>query len=319
MTGRGAAASGAIASGVRTAEYDAFGPWIIQVSTPEDVPRLYRSFPLDLGSSLLVLKIPRGIARRDANPSMDLYDHLIVARSDRLTVLSRRSSAYIAVDVDYASIVAIEDSVDLLDGLLTLHTDTGAAMTLPYNGSSQPMMSALVTLLRGRSLATAGAVRRGGSRWRAALPGQGLPTPGLRDLGDRDVALVTEQRDLFRREPDLRFLAAHGGRAVAPRGGSLTDLLRAARPTNLQGAVVCATEDELQILCRRHWFVRRSRPVHSITRLVLPVARVDAITTREDLRYAEVRLLTIHAGGTRLELALPTGSLMERVLTALPA
>ena len=312
-------APGAIASPVSTAEYDAFGPWVLEVRTPEDVPRLYRGYPFDPGSSLLVLKIPRSIARRDANPDMDLYDHLLVVGPEHLTVLSRRSSAFIAVEIAYSSIVAIEDSVDLLDGRLILHTDTGAAMTLPYNGSSQRLMGRLVNLLRELSLVAAEPSGRGRSRWLEALPGGPASAPGLRDLGDRDVALVTEQQDLFRREPGLLLLAAHGGRTVAPRGSSLADRVRAARPTNLQGAVVCAAEHELQILCRRHWFVRRSRPVHSLTRLVIPVARIDAVTVRADARYAQVNAVTIRAGGAELGLALPAGSLMERVLAAVAA
>ena len=74
----------------RTQEFDEFGPWILEVERPEDVPRLYRGHPLDLGSAELVLKVPRRIWRRDANPDMDLYDYLIVAGGDSMTVLSRR-------------------------------------------------------------------------------------------------------------------------------------------------------------------------------------------------------------------------------------
>ena len=36
-----------------------------------------------------MLKVPRDIARRDATPDMDLYDHLLVLGPDRFTALSR--------------------------------------------------------------------------------------------------------------------------------------------------------------------------------------------------------------------------------------
>ncbi|WP_448629439.1 hypothetical protein [Cellulomonas soli] len=75
-----------------TTEYDRFGPWIDQVRTPQDVPRLYRDHAIDLDSARLVLKVPRNITRRDATPDMDLYDHLLVLDATRLTVLSRRTT-----------------------------------------------------------------------------------------------------------------------------------------------------------------------------------------------------------------------------------
>lgn len=85
--GGGGAGSGDAAS---TPEYDAFGPWVDPVRSAEEVPPLYRDHPVDLAASRLVLKVPRDIARRDATPDMDLYDHLLVLEADALTVLSRR-------------------------------------------------------------------------------------------------------------------------------------------------------------------------------------------------------------------------------------
>ncbi|BDZ60782.1 hypothetical protein GCM10025873_05730 [Demequina sediminis] len=71
-------------------EYDRFGPWIDRVETEADVPRLFRPHGVDLAAARLVLKVPRNVARRDASPDMDLYDHLLVLGRDSLTVLSRR-------------------------------------------------------------------------------------------------------------------------------------------------------------------------------------------------------------------------------------
>ena len=71
------------------AEYDRFGPWIDEIVVPEDVPRLFRSYPIDLSATRMVLKVPRGIARRDATAGMNLYDHLVILERDALTLLSR--------------------------------------------------------------------------------------------------------------------------------------------------------------------------------------------------------------------------------------
>lgn len=61
-------------STTRVSEYDRFGPWIDEVLDLEDVPRLFRSHPVDFDAARLVLKVPRDIARRDANAAMNLYD-----------------------------------------------------------------------------------------------------------------------------------------------------------------------------------------------------------------------------------------------------
>ena len=73
----------------RSAEFDAFGPWVDQVRNASEVPGLYRDYPVDFATSRLVLKVPRNISRRDALPTMDLYDHLLIAGPEALVVLSR--------------------------------------------------------------------------------------------------------------------------------------------------------------------------------------------------------------------------------------
>ena len=50
------------------AEYDRFGPWIDEVVVPEDVPRLYRTFPLDL-SATRVVKLLEGKGLVERRPS----------------------------------------------------------------------------------------------------------------------------------------------------------------------------------------------------------------------------------------------------------
>ena len=72
----------------RTAEYDAFGPWILKVATFDDVPPLFRA-AANLDGAKLALKIPRQIERRNANPRMNLYDQLLIVRDHGMDVLTR--------------------------------------------------------------------------------------------------------------------------------------------------------------------------------------------------------------------------------------
>jgi hypothetical protein len=131
---------------VRSAEYDAFGPWILPVTAIGEVPPLFRDHPVDLAASHLVLKFPRNIARRDANPSMDLYDHLVIVDDVATTVLSRRPAGYTVRTVAHDTICAIDYGTDLLDGWITVHGSAdgspGAppALTLGYVGTSQDVV-----------------------------------------------------------------------------------------------------------------------------------------------------------------------------------
>src|SRR5664279_4920388 len=116
----------------QVAEYNRFGPWIDEVIVPEDVPRLFRSYPIDLSAARMVLKVPRGIARRDATAGMDLYDHLVILDRDSLTLLSRNGASaakgeqptggpgYSVLTLALADVVAIRDDLNLLDGRVTV-------------------------------------------------------------------------------------------------------------------------------------------------------------------------------------------------------
>ena len=76
---------------VRTPELDAFGPWILRVGTSDELPPLFRH--VDLAGARAAVKVPRPIERRDARAGMDLYDALVVVRSDGVEVWSRAPGA----------------------------------------------------------------------------------------------------------------------------------------------------------------------------------------------------------------------------------
>ncbi|MGV8966341.1 MAG: hypothetical protein ACOH2F_08675 [Cellulomonas sp.] len=296
----------------RAREYDAFGPWIDEIHVPADIPRLYRDHPLELGALRLVLKVPRNVTRRDATPGMDLYDHLLAVGPTGLTVLSRQGAAYVERTAAFAEIAAISDSVNLLDGRLIIHTLTGPALTIGYNGASRQVVARLVDLLR--ELATKSL--RGVDPQPAAAPPV-LPEAaalGLRDLGERDVALVTLSREVLRSQPGLRVETAHGRVVLTPRGGFATRMMHLALPMTLHGAVVCADEHTRVILGRREWLVRGNRTEHSLSQLTIPLPGLATTTVRDHPRYLGVRIVTLHRGDARLEVLVPTGSPADQAL-----
>lgn len=316
-----------------TPEYDAFGPWVDPVRTAEEVPPLYRDHPVDLAGSRLVLKVPRDIARRDATPDMDLYDHLLVLGPDRFTALSRRTGGdaaargrgatrrtaggrgYDVVEVPYDRVAAVGTSVDLLDGRLTVHALAGPAVTVRFSGSSADVVEGFVDTLRALA-------------WPVPTSGDPAPrdptagAPGLgrldrRALGEKEIGLVSSYREVADREPGLRALAAHPRRTVQPLRGGVSRVVHVLHPMTVQAAVIASDGRELQVFGRRAWLARGRTPVHSESRVVLPLERLTDVRVAPHPVYAGVVVVTLRAGDAALDLPVPAGSDAERVLAGL--
>ncbi|WP_024285600.1 hypothetical protein [Cellulomonas sp. KRMCY2] len=310
-------------------EFDRFGPWIDEVHVPEDVPRLFRAYPIDLGAARVVLKVPRNIARRDATADMDLYDHLLVLEQDQLTVLSRHAvtatrgvrsadgPGYDVLTVPLVDVVAIHDVVNLLDGRLTVATSAGASVTVRYNGAARAKVNRLVDELR------AGAGARPSSPVSSALLAAARPPADVTaspDAGPADKLLVSDFLEVRRGNPDLIAWACHGRRPLAPSGeglqGSVRRALHALSPMTLHGAVVSADAVALEVFGRHAWLVRGSVPVNSSSRLVIPLGAPDRLDVVPNPVYPGATMVTIRAGAWATELAVPNDSVAQLLLSA---
>jgi hypothetical protein len=301
----------------RSAEFDAFGPWVDQVHNASEVPGLYRDYPLDFTASRLVLKVPRNIARRDALPSMDLYDHLVIAAPDVLVVLSRTEHGYTESTMGYGEIVAVTDAVDLVEGRLTIRARTGATLTVPYNGSSPTVIDRLAELLGELSLAATPP---------APVPADVLPVPDappaaldLLDLGKEDVGLVTAYFDLLRHTFGATLLAAHGRTGLDPSGGLVSRAMHAFSPMTLHGAVLCRTDQELHILGRQAWLVRGKTPDLSRSHTAIPLAAIQQISVAPHPLYPGASVVSLRLGAATFDIVVPEASAAEHALTGTPA
>jgi hypothetical protein len=315
-------------STTRVSEYDAFGPWIDEVLVPEDVPRLFRDHALDLDAARLVLKVPREIARRDATPDMDLYDYLLVLDPARLTVLKRHGAGslhrakdpgrggYDVMTVPLDEVVAIRDVVSLLDASLTIHTASGSAVSIRYNGSARANVNKLVGRLRVAATACPpGVVGRGLLAAARPVVGGSL---GL-DPGKADLTFVSGFADLSRSNPDLVAWACHGRLTLAPgtggSGGLVQRALHAFSPMTLHGGLLASDGTALEVLGRHEWLVRGRTPVHSTSRLVVSFSALERLNVETHPLYVDAMVAHLTAGRTTLDLVVPTGSEAGRVLS----
>ena len=283
-----------------TREYDSFGPWIPEVRTAEDVPRLYRDHPLDVRSADLVLKVPRNIARRDASAEMDLYDHLLALQQDGLTVLSRwqdqRTAGpgrYEIQHVAYDQVAIVLDEVSLLDGHLRLYTLDGHVLTVSYNGSGAESLQRLVERLR--VLAAHAAPPRPPVSTRASEE-RGPRLLPASALGRDDVGLVSAHRDIAGQRPDLLTLAWHGRQTLRPRSGVLRRLSHALSPATLHACIIAGDDETLEVIGRRDWVTRGRKPDHSLSRLVILRRALDRIEADPHPLYVGATTVTFMAG-----------------------
>jgi hypothetical protein len=284
-------------------EFDAFGPWILPVRTVEEVPRLYRPAELDPAAFRLVLKVPRTIERRDANPAMDLYDVLIAVGEEHLTVLSRRDSGYETVRLPFDRIVAIEDSVRMLDGRLVLHTLDGPPIVIAYNGSSKSLVRELTRLLRESYLPF------------SVVPG---PDPAAPEpyLGPSDVALVAAFREVTAREPGMRLVHAVARRVVSPPAGPFSSIVQRLRPITMHASIAVADDREIQVLHRRDWFTPPGDNL-SMARTILPRSRIASAGVAEHPRYLDVGVVTMRVGTSSIAIPVPDGLELDAFLGAM--
>lgn len=279
-----------------TPEFDAFGPWIDEVHTTGELPRLYRDAGIDPSVHRLVLKVPRDIERRNADPTMHLYDCLLALDEEYLTVLHRHGDTFGTTRIPIDRVGAIEDSVRLLNGRLVIHTVDGTSTTVSYNGSASAPIRKLITSIR---------------RWYLpeALPADVIPAPSRPRLGREDTGLLTEWRHLMRAEPGLRLFTVAERLTVTAVSG-WERLYRKIWPLTLHASVSVTDDREIQVLHRRDWFTAGGDDL-SLARTVLPRDRITAITVEDHPRYEGVHVLTVRSGTAVLRFPMAAGPATE--------
>ena len=130
-------------------EYDAFGPWILEINEVYKMPPLFVPYYKEDGKPLLLLKIPRRIERRDATPDMDLYDYVVGMFEEYICVLKRIGDRVQEQKIYYTHIHAVKNIQALLKGEVYFYTNN-EIMTIKYNTVSQDVISAMIDIVRSK-------------------------------------------------------------------------------------------------------------------------------------------------------------------------
>ena len=287
---------------MRNDEYDAFGPWIDEVPTAAELPRLYRDHPIDFETALLVLKVPRDIARRDADPSMHLYDVLLVVEPDGLTILQRTVDTYSVTEVAYADVFALQDTVLLLDGRFSIFLTEQEPVVLRYNGSARDTITRLATLLQGLSGRPAVLADTQAHSTRDAV--EAILTSEL------DYGLRGDCTDLLARESAAAFVAGHASQVIHPSGG-FAALTHRFRPAHLQAGIMFQTSTGMVFTHRRDPIVRgRVNDLSHASTVFFP-ERVTHVTKQPHALYTGVEIVRVGTAGSGIELTIASDASLE--------
>lgn len=97
------------AENFRVSEYDAFGTWIYKITEKHLMPPLFIPYYKEEKDYLMLIKIPRDIERRKANPDMDLYDYVIGMYDNYGYILKRKDKEVEEIRFYYDEVESIEN------------------------------------------------------------------------------------------------------------------------------------------------------------------------------------------------------------------
>lgn len=227
-------------------EYDGFGPWILEVKTPGDMPPRFRERYAEHAGAKFLLKLPRPEERRNLRPGMDLYPVVLAVHEDRVCLMACADGTIVTRGAACGDVQAIRVHQHLLKGLVELLLADGSSFEFGYNASSQGMVDKVVGFLRQRLPAPA-------SSW---LPGGPVPV--------EDYSFQGMLGDQLRLGPELR--AVH----FEPPGRACRDL-EGRRRLSL-GLLILASPRELVAVTQGRTARRRKEAALATEALYLPWA-----------------------------------------------
>jgi len=131
-------------------EYDAFGPWIYNVTAERDTPKRFRAACERHQGARFLLKAPRAIERRDAHPGMDLYIAMLAVHDHGACFMRLTGEEVTVQDLVWDEVAALKSYTNLLSATWTLMLRDGGAISLDYNAVSSDLMDRVSNFVRSR-------------------------------------------------------------------------------------------------------------------------------------------------------------------------
>jgi len=279
-------------------EYDRFGPWVMRIASPVELPPAFDRFGPEVASASIAVKIPFPVDRRDALAGSDLYERVLAVREASLLVFDLEGGEARRREFHGEGIAILALFREILEARLIVQVAGGEGLVVHYNAVSMPLMQELVDEIR----------RRAGGKGRGTALGHDLcPPPAAENTFFRNL-----YQDQSAREPVMSLLAFQPDTRLGFGNGSGVPArfraLAAIRPLVFPSSMILELPDEILVIREgerprvrskrgyryEHLWIRNDR---------LEEARFEARQARLALSYSA---LLIRAGGHLHELALAT-------------
>lgn len=277
-------------------EYDRFGPWVMRIASPVELPPAFDRFGPEVASASIAVKIPFAVDRRDALAGSDLYARVLAVREASLLVFDLEGGEPRRRELRGEGIAALALFREILEARLIVQVAGGEGLVVHYNAVSMPLMQEVVDEIR----------RRAGGKGRGAVLGHDLcPPPAAENTFFRNL-----YQDQSAREPAMSLLAFQPDTRLGFGNGSGVPArfraFAAIRPLVFPSSMILELPEEILVIREgerprvrskrgyryEHLWIRKDR---------LEEARFEERQARLALAYGA---LLIRAGGHLHELAL---------------
>ncbi|WP_028731513.1 hypothetical protein [Rhizobium leguminosarum] len=131
-------------------EYDAFGPWVYEITKESEMPPRFRFAYAQHINARFLLKIPVHADRREMRPGMDLYAAVLAIDENGISIYRLVENRIVSGQCSWGGVAAISNGSNLLQGNLSLLLASGREIELAFNSVSQRLMEDAADFVRSR-------------------------------------------------------------------------------------------------------------------------------------------------------------------------
>jgi hypothetical protein len=252
----------------KKAEYDAFGPWIIEITEEYPLPPLFIPYYKEDDTDLMRIKIPRDIERSKANPYMDLYDYVIGLYENSIYILERTENDVKETKIFYDEIEGLENYVDLLYGRFTIFFND-SKFIIPYNGVSKQIINSMIKIIRDRYT---------GKSYQKLQSPYDKEEANIKEI--LYINLLKQMRvngetfDITVIQPSVKLQRY--------KKGIIQKSLQLLFSETLLSSVHLANESEILVISRGKPFKTRSDTIYRYSHIYIPIEKLQSINLEKD-------------------------------------
>lgn len=263
-------------------EYDAFGPWIYDVTEKHPLPPQFEDH-VEKQDYEILIKIPRDIERRKANPDMPLYNYVIGCFKETLYIYERNALEIRKYLIKSDKICAIKDLRDMLLGRYQLFTHN-KVISFEYNTVSADMVTKLTNWIR--------------SKFSTPIINKPLPVIEDHDVSKIDPIYSNLFHTMQRNDDSLKIIAmqpkiklSHASSNVFKR------IYNSVLNSHLESSLYLQSKNDVIFLQRGHAFTRLGFSDYSNTFTFIPLTSITNVVLGSSEISDEVNQVQIQTSG----------------------